>query len=123
MISASMVFAFFMIASLFNFILQVASGVAPTTGDMITVVVGLVITILLKVLPQIPSKINAYIGMVVTLFGLIGPGISSLFPFPPTSHVPYIIAFFGAVLLAISERIQGGVTDPAKRRLAEQGQM
>jgi len=81
-------------------------------GDIITLVVGVAVTLALKFGP-IPSRIVAAVGALAALYGTFGDRIIGLFS--PGSRVPIYIAIFGAVILAISERIQGGITVPEKR--------
>jgi hypothetical protein len=80
--------------------------------DVISVIVGLVITLALKFGP-IPSRVVAVVGVVAGLFGAFGGQVVSLFP--SGSRIPFYIAVFGVVIAAISERIQGGITVPEKR--------
>lgn len=83
--------------------------------DVISIVVGLVITLALKFGP-IPSRIVAIVGVLAGLFGAFGATVVNLFP--EGSRVPLYIAVFGVVIAAISERIQGGITVPEKRKEA-----
>lgn len=93
-----------------NFLFQ--SSAPAGWSDIITIVVGFGLTLALKLGP-IPSRIVAAVGALAALYGTFGDKVIGLFP--AGSRVPVYIAIFGAVILAISERIQGGITIPEKR--------
>jgi hypothetical protein len=95
--------------------LLMAASVPPGWTDVISIAVGLVITFALKFSP-IPSRVVGAVGALAALYGTFGDKLVGLFP--EGSRVPIYIAVFGAVILAISERLQGGITVPEKRKEA-----
>lgn len=96
-------------------ILWFAASVPAGWVDTISIVVGVAITLALKLGP-IPSRVVAGVGFVAGLFGAFGATIINMFP--EGSRVPLYIAVFGVVIVAISERLQGGITIPEKRKEA-----
>jgi hypothetical protein len=100
---------------LLSLVLLLLWFVAPVPAgwvDIISIIVGLAVTLALKFGP-IPSRIVAGVGVAAGLFGAFGSQVIALFP--AGSRIPLYIAVFGVVIAAISERIQGGITVPEKR--------
>jgi len=109
-----------MLAFLFLILFADSTGVPPGWVDIITLVVGVGLTVFLKYGP-IPSRVVAVLGFAAGLIGFLGPKIYEFFP--AGSHAGGIVATLGFVIVFISERVQGGVTVPGKRDLANQGEM
>jgi hypothetical protein len=87
-----------------------ATGVPPIVVNVVTLAVGTVLAVVLKISP-IPSKYVAWIAVAVGFITVAEPIAIKILP-PSVDAIVFSIAF---VLTSISERVQGGVTDPSLR--------
>lgn len=109
---ASFVFALVAIAMHFLFVFALPA-VSPEIQGVISIVVAGAAGLLVHF--GLESRAASVVGILMAGIGIVGSDQVSGF-IPPRFAVP--CAIVGAVLLAMNERLQGGVSDPAKRREA-----